>query len=69
MRVRVAYCVAEALEYCSNAGFASYSKLSAYTVLFDQVYSIYILIDSHLKNIFMPMPFYKDAQLFLFFFS
>ncbi|CAA7021993.1 unnamed protein product [Microthlaspi erraticum] len=36
MRVKVAYCVAEALDYCSNAGFASYSNLSAYTVLFDQ---------------------------------
>ncbi|CAH2051490.1 unnamed protein product [Thlaspi arvense] len=36
MRLRVAYCVAEALDYCSSAGFASYNNLSAYTVLFDE---------------------------------
>ncbi|VVB17081.1 unnamed protein product [Arabis nemorensis] len=35
MRLRVAYCIAEALDFCSNAS-ASYSNLSAYTILFDK---------------------------------
>ncbi|XP_010468681.1 PREDICTED: probable inactive receptor-like kinase SSP [Camelina sativa] len=34
MRLRVAYHIAEALEYCNSEGFASYSNLSAYSVLF-----------------------------------
>ncbi|XP_019086651.1 PREDICTED: probable inactive receptor-like kinase SSP [Camelina sativa] len=37
-RLRVAYGVAEALCYCNTAGFASYNNLSAYKVLFDEVY-------------------------------
>ncbi|KAG7579446.1 Protein kinase-like domain superfamily [Arabidopsis thaliana x Arabidopsis arenosa] len=36
MRLRVAYHIAEALEYCSSAGFAKYDNLSASTVLFDK---------------------------------
>ncbi|KAG7579447.1 Serine-threonine/tyrosine-protein kinase catalytic domain [Arabidopsis thaliana x Arabidopsis arenosa] len=36
MRLRVGYCIAEALEYCNSAGFASYNNLSAYSVLFDK---------------------------------
>ncbi|XP_010423402.1 PREDICTED: probable inactive receptor-like kinase SSP [Camelina sativa] len=36
MRLRVAYHIAEALDYCNTAGFVSYSNLSAYTVLFDK---------------------------------
>ncbi|ESQ50804.1 hypothetical protein EUTSA_v10022678mg [Eutrema salsugineum] len=35
-RMRVAYCIAEALDYCISEGFASYNNLSAYTVLFDE---------------------------------
>ncbi|CAH8262653.1 unnamed protein product [Arabidopsis lyrata] len=35
-RLRVAYCVAESLDYCNTSGFASYSNLSAYKVLFDE---------------------------------
>lgn len=38
MRLRVAYCIAEALDYCNTNGFASYNNLSAYKVLFDEVY-------------------------------
>jgi len=37
IRLRVAYFVAEALDYCNTAGFASYNNLSAYKVLFDEV--------------------------------
>ncbi|XP_023641946.1 probable inactive receptor-like kinase SSP [Capsella rubella] len=40
MRLRVAYHIAEALEYCNSAGLAKYDNLrdglSAYTVLFDK---------------------------------
>ncbi|EOA30865.1 hypothetical protein CARUB_v10014007mg [Capsella rubella] len=36
MRLRVAYHIAEALDYCNSAGFVSYSNLSAYSVLFDK---------------------------------
>ncbi|CAA7022000.1 unnamed protein product [Microthlaspi erraticum] len=36
MRMRVALCVAEALDYCSSAGLTAYSNLSAYSVLFDE---------------------------------
>ncbi|XP_010490349.1 PREDICTED: probable inactive receptor-like kinase SSP [Camelina sativa] len=36
MRLRVAYHIAEALDYCNTAGFDLYSNLSAYTVLFDK---------------------------------
>ncbi|XP_019086631.1 PREDICTED: probable inactive receptor-like kinase SSP [Camelina sativa] len=36
VRLRVAYHIAEALEYCNSEGFASYSNLSAYSVLFDK---------------------------------
>ncbi|KAL9299696.1 putative inactive receptor-like kinase BSK12 RLK-Pelle-RLCK-XII-1 family [Arabidopsis thaliana] len=36
IRLRVAYFVAEALDYCNTAGFASYNNLSAYKVLFDE---------------------------------
>lgn len=49
-RLRVAYCVAESLDYCNTSGFASYSNLSAYKVLFDEVYKdeifscIYLLV-------------------------
>ncbi|XP_010423020.1 PREDICTED: probable inactive receptor-like kinase SSP [Camelina sativa] len=35
MRLRVAYHIAEALDYCSTAGFVKYSNLSASTILFD----------------------------------
>ncbi|XP_010468695.2 PREDICTED: probable inactive receptor-like kinase SSP [Camelina sativa] len=35
MRLRVAYHIAEALDYCSTLGFAKYSNLSASTILFD----------------------------------
>ncbi|KFK40102.1 hypothetical protein AALP_AA3G330900, partial [Arabis alpina] len=35
MRLRVAYCIAEAVEYLSNAK-ASYKNLSAYSILFDK---------------------------------
>ncbi|KAL1188510.1 putative inactive receptor-like kinase BSK12 [Cardamine amara subsp. amara] len=35
-RLRVAYCVAEGLDYCNTAGFASYNNLSPYKVLFDE---------------------------------
>ncbi|KAF8093441.1 hypothetical protein N665_0383s0069 [Sinapis alba] len=36
MRLKVAYSIAEALDYCSSAGFASYNNLSAYSILFDE---------------------------------
>jgi len=37
MRLRVALCLAQALEYCSNKGRALYHDLNAYRVLFDKV--------------------------------
>jgi len=40
MRLRVAFCVAQALDYCSGGGFTSYNNLSAYSVLFNEVYII-----------------------------
>ncbi|CAH8362232.1 unnamed protein product [Eruca vesicaria subsp. sativa] len=36
MRLKAAYSTAEALDYCSSAGFASYNSLSAYSILFDE---------------------------------
>jgi BR-signaling kinase len=37
MRLRVAYNIAEALEYCSNEERPLYHDLNAYRVLFDEV--------------------------------
>lgn len=37
-RLEVAFSIAEALDYCSSAGFASYNNLDAYSILFDEVY-------------------------------
>lgn len=37
MRLRVAFYIAEALEYCSNEGRPLYHDLNAYRVLFDEV--------------------------------
>uniref|UniRef100_A0A453J2G6 non-specific serine/threonine protein kinase n=1 Tax=Aegilops tauschii subsp. strangulata TaxID=200361 RepID=A0A453J2G6_AEGTS len=37
MRLRVAYHIAEALDYCSNEGRPLYHDLNAYRVLFDEV--------------------------------
>jgi len=36
MRLRVAYYIAEALEYCSNEGRPLYHDLNSYRVLFDE---------------------------------
>ncbi|KAF8112692.1 hypothetical protein N665_0062s0043 [Sinapis alba] len=36
MRLRVAFCLAQALDYCSGEGFTSYNNLSAYSVLFNE---------------------------------
>ena len=36
MRLRVAFGVAQALDYCGGEGFTSYNNLSAYSVLFDE---------------------------------
>ncbi|XP_010467469.1 PREDICTED: probable inactive receptor-like kinase SSP [Camelina sativa] len=36
MRLRVAYHIAEALDYCTTSGFVMYDNLSAYSVLFDK---------------------------------
>lgn len=41
MRLRVAYYIAEALEYCGNEGRPLYHDLNAYRVLFDEVIYIY----------------------------
>lgn len=46
VRLKVAYSIAEALDCCSSAGFASYNNLSAYSILFDEVY----IIDSSQKH-------------------
>lgn len=37
MRLRVAFYLAQALDYCSSKGRALYHDLNAYRVLFDQV--------------------------------
>lgn len=37
MRLRVAFYIAEALEYCTTKGRALYHDLNAYRVLFDEV--------------------------------
>lgn len=37
MRLRVALCLAQALEYCCDKGRALYHDLNAYRVLFDKV--------------------------------
>lgn len=37
MRLRVAYHIAEALEYCGSEGRSLYHDLNAYRVLFDEV--------------------------------
>ncbi|CAD5176254.1 unnamed protein product [Musa acuminata subsp. malaccensis] len=36
MRLKIAFCIAEALEYCSNQGWPLYHDLNAYRVLFDE---------------------------------
>ncbi|WZZ12807.1 hypothetical protein YC2023_105896 [Brassica napus] len=36
VRLKVAYSIAEALDCCSSAGFASYNNLSAYSIMFDE---------------------------------
>nr|CCI55326.1 PH01B001I13.22 [Phyllostachys edulis] len=41
MRMRVAYYIAEALEYCSNEERSLYHDLNAYRVFFDEVYPSY----------------------------
>lgn len=51
VRLKVAYSIAEALDCCSSAGFASYNNLSAYSIMFDEVW----IIDFSL-NIFLAMP-------------
>ena len=51
MRLRVAFCVAQALDFCSGGGFTSYNKLNAYSVLFNKVYIIVLP-----NNIFMTKP-------------
>jgi BR-signaling kinase len=38
MRLRVAYYLAQALEYCTSKGRGLYHDLNAYRILFDQVY-------------------------------
>jgi BR-signaling kinase len=38
MRMRVAYYLAQALEYCTSKGRGLYHDLNAYRILFDQVY-------------------------------
>jgi hypothetical protein len=43
MRLRVAYYIAEALEYCSTEGRPLYHDLNAYRVLFDEVKNHYFL--------------------------
>lgn len=37
MRLRVASCIAEALDYCSSEGHPLYHDLNAYRVIFDEV--------------------------------
>jgi hypothetical protein len=37
MRLRVAYYISQALEYCSTKGWPLYHDLNAYRVLFDEV--------------------------------
>lgn len=37
MRLRVAFHIAEALDYCSNEGRQLYHDLNAYRILFDEV--------------------------------
>jgi len=37
MRMRVALCLAQALEYCTSNGRALYHDLNAYRVLYDDV--------------------------------
>lgn len=37
MRLRVAFYLAQAMEYCSSKGRAIYHDLNAYRILFDQV--------------------------------
>jgi hypothetical protein len=46
MRLRVAYYIAEALEYCSTEGRPLYHDLNAYRVLFDEVTVTLIFIFS-----------------------
>lgn len=51
MRMRVAYFLAQALDYCSSKGRALYHDLNAYRVLFDKV-----LADSHGKRVTFSLP-------------
>ena len=44
MRLRVAFYLAQALDYCSSKGRALYHDLNAYRVLFDQVTSPIVVL-------------------------
>ena len=44
MRLRVAFYLAQALDYCSSKGRALYHDLNAYRVLFDQVISPIVVL-------------------------
>lgn len=58
MRLRVAFYIAEALDYCRNEGHSLYHDLNAYRVLFDQVcfviyiskHQVLVLIYGHLHS-------------------
>ncbi|XP_065036064.1 serine/threonine-protein kinase BSK1-like isoform X1 [Musa acuminata AAA Group] len=50
MRLKIAFCIAEALEYCSNQGWPLYHDLNAYRVLFDVVTYLLLLKEPFFKG-------------------
>lgn len=58
MRMRVAYFLAQALDYCSSKGRALYHDLNAYRVLFDKVHYIFITF-FHISTTNLCFPSYE----------
>ncbi|XP_071698800.1 serine/threonine-protein kinase BSK1-like isoform X2 [Rutidosis leptorrhynchoides] len=69
MRLRVALCIADALDYCSTEGRPLYHDLNAYRVLFDEAIemirgkNILLLMDSHLEGNFSTEDAYVVVDL------
>jgi len=64
MRLRVAYYIAEALEYCSNEGRPLYHDLNSYRVLFDEVRNYFFMFfyPNSLDFFFGKLPMYYNIM-------
>lgn len=58
MRLRVAYYIADALEYCSTQGRPLYHDLNAYRILFDEVQCLLLISFIFFGNMFRKLYIY-----------